>query len=53
MLLQTKLHAPKPRGDALLRPRLIELLQASLDKPLILLTAPAGYGKTTLLALPF
>lgn len=50
MLLQTKLYAPKPRGDTLVRPRLIELLQANLDKPLILLTAPAGYGKTTLLA---
>lgn len=50
MLLQTKLHIPKPRGDAVLRPRLIELLQANLDQPLILLTAPAGYGKTTLLA---
>lgn len=50
MLLQTKLHIPKPRGDTLLRPRLVDLLRANLDKPLILLSAPAGCSKTTLLA---
>lgn len=50
MLLRTKLNTLKPRDDTLLGPRLVRLLQANLDKPLILLTAPAGYGKTTLLA---
>lgn len=50
MLLRTKLNTPKPRDDTLLRPRLVELLHANLNKPLILLSAPAGYGKTTLLA---
>jgi LuxR family maltose regulon positive regulatory protein len=50
MLLQTKLYIPVPRKDTLLRPRVLDLLARQLDKPLILLSAPAGYGKTTLLA---
>lgn len=50
MLLKTKLHTPRPRKDALPRPRLVDWLGANLDKPLLLVSAPAGYGKTTLLA---
>lgn len=49
IILQTKLHAPQPRKDTLVRPRLLEWVKANLEKPLILLSAPAGYGKTTLL----
>jgi LuxR family maltose regulon positive regulatory protein len=50
MLLKTKLHMPRPRKDVLPRPRLVDWLGANLDKPLLLVLAPAGYGKTTLLA---
>jgi LuxR family maltose regulon positive regulatory protein len=48
ILLQTKLHQPLiPRG-LIDRPRLFELLNATVDYPLTLICAPAGYGKTTL-----
>ncbi len=50
MLLKTKLHALRPRKDTLPRPELVDWLGANLDKPLLLISAPAGYGKTTLLA---
>ena len=45
----TKILLPQlPRG-LLRRPRLVEFLHASVDYKLILLSAAAGYGKTTLL----
>lgn len=49
-LLETKFHVPKPPAESLERPRLLAQLRAGLDRRLILLSAPAGYGKTTLLA---
>ncbi len=49
-LLRTKLFIPPLRPNQVVRPRLIELLDKGLDRPLILVSAPAGYGKTTLLA---
>jgi LuxR family maltose regulon positive regulatory protein len=49
-LLWTKLVAPAPRAGLLLRAGLQSLLQSSLQAKLCLLAAPAGYGKTTLLA---
>jgi LuxR family maltose regulon positive regulatory protein len=50
-LPQTKLYPPLPRDDVLLRPRLVGALRQSLTSyPLTLLSAPAGYGKTSLLA---
>lgn len=50
-LPQTKFRPPLLRGDLVARPRLIAALQESLaSSPLTLLSAPAGYGKTTLLA---
>lgn len=50
-LVQTKLHPPRLREDVVPRPRLVEALrQALTTHPLTLLSAPAGYGKTTLLA---
>ena len=48
-LLITKLYMPKMRDELVLRPRLVDQLAASEEKKLVLITAPAGYGKTTLL----
>ena len=47
-LLSTKLFAPSIRPDHVSRPRLIAQINKGLDKALILISAPAGYGKTTL-----
>src|SRR4051812_35305496 len=51
LLLTTKLHAPRARAGArsVVRPRLVERLNAAQDRPLLLISAPAGSGKTTLL----
>src|SRR5215203_3151760 len=46
----TKVRAPVRRSDALARPRLLDALLENSDRKLLLLIAPAGYGKTTLLA---
>ncbi len=47
-LLETKLYLPKWSADRISRPRLIERMQA--QRKLTLVSAPAGFGKTTLLA---
>jgi LuxR family maltose regulon positive regulatory protein len=49
-LLTTKLYFPPPRSNLVPRPRLIERLSAGMCAPLTLLSAPAGYGKTTLVS---
>ena len=49
-LIGTKLHAPPTRNDLVSRSDLVELLRAGYHRQLTLLSAPAGYGKTTLLA---
>jgi LuxR family transcriptional regulator, maltose regulon positive regulatory protein len=49
-LLATKLHVPLPRPDRVPRPRLTELLDRQPRRGLVLVCAPAGYGKSTLLA---
>ena len=49
-LVETKLFLPQPRGDAVPRPRLTELLDRGRRARLTLVSAPAGFGKTTLLA---
>lgn len=49
-LLATKLHIPRPRPHLAHRPRLIQRLQQGMEKTLILLSAPIGYGKSTLLS---
>jgi ATP/maltotriose-dependent transcriptional regulator MalT len=50
-LLATKLFVPRPRPDLVPRPRLLARLDAGLDvSQRSLLSAPAGAGKTSLLA---
>ena len=50
-LLATKLFVPRPRPDLVPRPRLLARLDAGLDAGRCsLLSAPAGAGKTSLLA---
>ena len=48
-LLATKLHIPRSRRDLVARPRLMEHLDAGLQGKLTIVSAPAGYGKTTTL----
>ena len=48
-LLRTKLSIPQRRENLVPRPRLVERLNAGLEKKLTLIAAPAGFGKTTLL----
>ncbi len=48
--LATKLYIPPPRPGVVLRPRLIERLNEGLHRKLTLISAPAGFGKTTLVS---
>ena len=50
VLLATKLHMPASRPGQVPRPRLTARLEEGLARGLILAAAPAGYGKTVLLA---
>jgi LuxR family transcriptional regulator, maltose regulon positive regulatory protein len=49
-LLETKLYAPRLRRGLVARPRLSERLGRGAESKLTLISAPAGFGKTTLLA---
>ena len=49
-LLETKLHVPRRRRGLVARPRLNERLRRAAESTLTLVSAPAGFGKTTLLA---
>lgn len=48
-ILLTKLHVPGRRSDTIARPRLLDRLETGLQEQrrLTLISAPAGYGKTT------
>ena len=50
ILLATKLHVPRTGGETVHRGALLAALSASRRQKLTLLSAPAGWGKTTLLA---
>ena len=49
-LLATKLHVPRPQPGFVPRPRLVETLGEGLARGRMLVCAPAGFGKTALLA---
>ena len=49
-LMQTKLYRPRNRSDVIPRTRLLDRLNAGLSGKVTLVSAPAGFGKTTLLA---
>ncbi|MEI8333681.1 MAG: AAA family ATPase, partial [Chloroflexota bacterium] len=49
-LLETKLYVPGLRRGLVARPRLSERLGSGAESKLTLISAPAGFGKTTLLA---
>ena len=49
-LLDTKLYVPRLRRGLVARPRLRERLDRGAESKLTLISAPAGFGKTTLLA---
>ena len=47
-LVQTKIAPPRLRPEVMPRARLLERLRDARQRKLILITGPAGYGKTTL-----
>jgi LuxR family maltose regulon positive regulatory protein len=49
-LLTTKFYIPPTRQKLVPRPRLIEQLNEGLNRRLTLISAPAGFGKTTLVS---
>ncbi|MFC3853213.1 LuxR C-terminal-related transcriptional regulator [Salinispirillum marinum] len=49
-LLATKLYAPPVRSTVIPRPRLLERIRAGREGKLTLISAPAGFGKTTLVS---
>src|SRR5689334_18040095 len=48
--VDAKLHHPPTRADWVDREQLIARLERATQQPVTLIAAPAGYGKTTLLA---
>ena len=50
ILLATKLHVPRSRPGLVPRPRLTAKLGDGLNRGLVLVAAPAGYGKSVLLS---
>ena len=49
LVLTTKLHAPAPRANRVHRQRLLDRLDAGSRSALALVSAPAGFGKSTLI----
>lgn len=48
IVLEPKLRAPSLRSEQLVRPRVLELLEEAPERKITLISAPVGYGKTTL-----
>ena len=48
-IIPTKIIIPKRAPGVIQRARLLDYLHENLGRKLMLVTAPAGYGKTTLL----
>jgi LuxR family maltose regulon positive regulatory protein len=48
-LIKTKITIPPLRPNLVVRQRLLELMGTAVQKPLTLVSAPAGFGKTTLI----
>jgi LuxR family transcriptional regulator, maltose regulon positive regulatory protein len=46
-LIKTKITIPRLRPDVVVRPRLLQLLEEAVNRSFILISAPAGFGKTT------
>src|SRR5512134_1898431 len=49
-ILTTKLYITPPRENVVIRPHLIQRMNEGLRRKLTLVSAPAGFGKTTLLS---
>src|SRR5919107_6009806 len=49
-ILATKLYVPPPRPTVVPRPRLVQRLDEGLHRKFSLVSAPAGFGKSTLLS---
>ncbi len=49
-ILATKLYIPSTRPELVYRPRLIERLNEGLHRKMTLISAPAGFGKTSVLS---
>ena len=49
-LLATKLYVPRVRATLVPRPRLTRRLDEGMERRLVLISAPAGFGKSTLIA---
>src|SRR5580765_4262277 len=49
-VLDAKLQVPEGRAGTVVRTALVNRLRAAADRTLVTVIAPAGYGKTTLLA---
>jgi LuxR family maltose regulon positive regulatory protein len=50
LLLTTKLYRPHPQQGFVARPRLVDRMEEALARGVVLVCAPAGFGKTNLLA---